>query len=253
MLSTVINDLQQRLKINNIGGLNERNTDRNFIAPILEELGWNLSNFEDVLMDYSIKDLEQGSDIYYGLFDTGTPILLIEVRPLYSDLSNTQAFSHVFKTAKASPAKYLAVCNGVDWVIYNTDKTDDTALILKFSIIDSNVEDKLSLLSKSSIKSCLIDRYVDENPQNLSVKLVETKSRGYKVTDETHANINRLKNRIMNSRDVKDQEITTSLIVETTMRVLLESIEFFNSNEIANEFILKKRIEETFKKRFRAG
>ncbi len=227
-------------------GLNERNTDRAFVSPVLESIGWNLSNLNEVVADYKPMGLKQGSDISYALFAQLLPILLVDIRPLYSDLS--QLPPKISATAKASPSNYLVSTNGVQWNLYNVE--GNPVLKLAIDIRDSDAHDKLQLISKENIISGLLEKFIIELPvPNNSVDEIVLKNRGYKVSDKTHDALNKLRIKIMTSRSVKDQEITNSMIVELLLDLFLENSQMnFSYVEISNQTILRQRIQESLRK-----
>jgi hypothetical protein len=245
MTRDVLTTVCATLKATNTG-LNERNTDRAFISPILESIGWNLSNLNEVVADYKPMGLKQGSEISYAMFAQLLPILLVDIRPLYSDMS--QLPPKISATAKASPAKYLASTNGVFWNLYNVEGTPVLKLVI--DIRDNDAQDKLQLLSKENIVSGLLENFINELPvANNSVDVIVLKNRGYKVSDKTHDGLNKLRIKIMTSRSVKDQEITNSMMVELLLDLFLENSQTnFNYMEISNQTILKQRIQECLRK-----
>ncbi|MDD3363392.1 MAG: hypothetical protein PHZ03_00265 [Syntrophomonas sp.] len=245
MIRETLITLSATLKAANTG-LNERNTDRAFVSPVLESIGWNLSNLSEVVADYKPMGLKQGSEISYALFAQLLPILLVDIRPLYSDLS--QVLPKISATAKASPSKYLVSTNGVQWNLYNIE--GNPVLKMTIDIRDNDAQDKLQLMSKESIISGLLEKYINELPvPNISVDEIVLKNRGYKVSDKTHDALNKLRIKIMTSRSVKDQEITNSMIVELLLDLFLEnSPTNFSHMEISNQTILRQRIQECLRK-----
>lgn len=253
MLRETLDIIKKRLQSTNLSGFNERNTDRVFVSPVLEALGWDLSRLDEVLAAYSIKGLEDGTEISYAFFAENSTLLLVEIRPLFSDLSRVSSFARAFVTARESPARFLVVTNGVNWNIYDVSANlEHASLIIQIDIRKSSAEESITLLTRSNIRQGGLDKYITENPyidsKNNRDKLL--KNRGYRVSDFCHDSVNRLRTQIMTNRDVKDQDITNSAIVENILQVFFESAELFNYNEISNEVILKMRIEEAFHRNF---
>jgi hypothetical protein len=252
-LKETLTTIRSQLQTNSLGGLDERKTDRYFISTVLGALGWNLSNFNETILDYSVKDLEQGAEIYYALCYNNEPLLLVDIRPLYSDLTNKNAITKTLRTAQYSPAKYLAISNGVEWRLFSI-QPGGTQLELVVNVNEEDAEEKLSLLSKDAINSGLLEAYfnehsVEEEQENEKTK---TKNRGYQIIDPTHNGINELRKKIVNNRSVKDQEISNSLIVETILSVFLETSQGFLFEDISNSVVLKRRIVDSFKKYFKS-
>jgi len=249
-LKEALDSIRSQLQMN-LGGLDERKTDRYFVSTILEELGWDLANLNETVMDYAVKGLEQATEIYYALYSQNVLLLLVDIRPLYSDLTNLNSFTKTFRTAQHSPAKYLALSNGVEWRLFSVTP-EETSLVMVVSVNDEGAEEKLLLLSKEAILDGRLTNY-------LSNHLVEEKAadderkprnRGYQITDATHNGINSLRKKIVNNRSVKDQEISNSLIVETVLSVFLETADGFAYEDISNAVVLKKKVIDSFKKYF---
>jgi predicted type IV restriction endonuclease len=170
----------------------------------------------------------------------------VDVKPLYSDLSNTSAFAKAFKTAQHSGAQYLVISNGVEWVVFSLG--DQVTLAMSIDIRLETAASRLAMLTRDAVENSVLQNYLQENQvQDLSVKEIP-KNRGYKISDSTHNTLNQLRSKIVANRTVKDQEISNSLIVESLLKVFLDSMEVLNYHDISNEVILKKRIVESLKK-----
>lgn len=248
MLSNVLLNLQSALSSDSIKGLDERNTERVFVAPILTALGWDLFNIEETFTGYS-PESPQGPDISYAFFDNQKPLLLVEIRPLYSDIFDRKVSGKALKIAGKTPAKALAITNGVRWGIFVLEGENE--LVAVTSIMEASAPEVLTMLTRDNIKSGQLNEYAQKNPLvEIPITYSETKARGYKVTDKTHKHLVQLKNKIMTSRKVKDQDISHSNIVETLMEVFYDTLDYFDYSEISNNIILKKHIEDAFRKRF---
>lgn len=215
-----------------------------------------MANFDEVWADYTIEGLENSQAVSYALTIQNRAVMLIEIRPLYSDISNPSVFSKIFVTAKASPASYLAITNGVQWLIYDVEDSADKANnLFPIDIREKTAAERLSLFNKQALRDGSLKQYAVTIPEVERVvpdrSRSNYKSRGYKVSDETHKGISHLRQEIMTSRSVKDQEISNSLLVELVLETFLDSKTFMDTKEISNEVILKKRIEETLEKRFK--
>ncbi|MDD4549673.1 MAG: hypothetical protein PHT79_07955 [Syntrophomonadaceae bacterium] len=248
MLNEVLSRLQKVLNSDNIKGLDERNTERVFVAPILTAIGWNLFNIEETYTGYS-PGSPQGPDVSYAFFDEQKPLLLVEIRPLYSDIFDKKITAKALKIAGKTPAKALAITNGVKWGIFILE--EENKLVAVTSIFEETAAEMLAMLTRDNIKNGQLDEYALKNPPTeIPATYPEIKARGYKVTDKTHKNLIQVKNKIMTSRKVKDQDISHSNIVETLLEVFYDTLDNFDYSEISNNIILKKHMEEAFRKRF---
>lgn len=250
-MKETLNTIISQLQTNNLGGLDERKTDRYFISTVLVTLGWDLANLNETILDYSIKELDQGTEIYYALYSQQMPLLLVDIRPLYSDLTNINSFTKTFRTAQHSPAKYLAISNGVEWRLFSME-AEGTVLVMVVNVNDADAEEKLLLLSKEAILDGQLANYITDHSveEEALDEKAKTRNRGYQITNSTHNGINSLRKKIVNNRSVKDQEISNSLIVETILSVFLETSDGFIYEDISNSVVLKRRIIDAFKKYF---
>lgn len=243
MLQEIIEAINLRLQSNNIQGLNVRNTDRVFVSPILDVIGWNMTNLNDVMADYDPK-VKQGAMITYALCSNNKPLLLVEVLPLFSDISKKKSYNKVLTTFKNSDAKYLCITNGIEWLVYDKN----TIPLLYVDVRSDSADTKFRLLQKTSLQNGLLEEYAQNNPikENEIFKRKELVARGYKLSEETHKGLNELKKKINAYRGVKDQEISVSILMEYILEEFLNRIDRFNYKDISNEAILKKRIKEVF-------
>ncbi len=254
-MERILAGLRDKLKQHTLAGLSERNTDRVFVSPLLEALGYDLANLNETIADYHLKDVENGSEISYAFFNRQRLIMLLEIRPLYSDLSSLKNMAKVLATAEASGAPILVLCNGVEWLIYDIcGKTADPELVARIDVREEYAARYLEDMKMSRLSANGLERMKDScrtlTENGSEVQYGQVKNRGYKISELCHASVNRLKTQIMTQRDVKDQEITNSLIVENLIRVFIEGVDKFNFYDISNEKILKKRIEESLQRRF---
>lgn len=243
LLNETLQNIRLRLQVNNIQAVNVRNTERVFVAPVLQAIGWNIFNLNDVVAEYDV-GIKQSSIITYALCNVNRPLFLVEVLPLFSDVTNKRAYAKVLKTLQLSDADYLAITNGVHWVIYNKD----LKAILYIDINLDEADTKLNLLSKGSLKEGILEEYILSNPIDKEevFSRKELKARGYRLTDNTHKRLNELRRKITAYRQIKYQDISVSLIMECVLDEFLNNLDRFDYNEIPNETILKARIKKVF-------
>jgi len=241
MLEETLQSISARLQISPNQVLNARDTERAFVTPILQAIGWNQTNLSDVIVGYS--GVDQGSVVTYALCD-GQPMLLVDVLPLYSALSQTRKTNKVVTTFKGSPAEYLALANGANWAVYNKQME----LILYINVRSKEAKEQLLLLQKSALRDGLLKEYAAQNKidKNDVFGKQELKARGYKLSEHTHVKLAHLKKIITANRELKTQDISVSLIIEAVLEEFIDRLDHFNYKEIPNETVLKKRVKEVF-------
>jgi len=220
---------------------NKESTGAAFVEPFLQAIGWNIYDYSQFRLNYKCNDIKNSSRIGYSLWLDFEPVFLIETVPLYSRWPIKKPI--VIRTAKASPAQYLAITNGIEWDIYDVNK-DNAEIVFKFSLYDDDAFEKYSLLSYESITSGRFNKYVLKNP------LIKERPDWavHRVTKRTHANINELKMKINCFRiDARHNEgINNNQIIETVLRAFIENSDNFDYHEIPNIEILKARVMEMF-------
>ncbi len=245
LLNETLQNIRTRLQLNNIQGVNVRNTDRVFVAPILQAIGWNMTNLNDVVAEYSVVEAKNSSVVTYALCSNSTPLLLVEVLPLFSDVTNKKLYNKVITAFKNSKAEYLSITNGVQWLLYNKG----LQAVLYIDLKNEESTNKLGLLQKTSIQEGVLENYFTNNPldEEMLFKTRQLKARGYRLSEETHRELNELKKQINATREVKTEDISVSLLMECILKEFLNNLDKFNHKEITNEVILQKKIKEVFK------
>lgn len=256
MLNEVLSTLQTQLQLNNIEGIDAENTDEAFVRPILQAVGWDFANLGESRKGYSVKGLKKGVKVTRALLYQGAPLLLIEVKSLYSDITNYSSFNRVYATATNSQAQYLIITNGVDWHIYTIEelkeKDNKPSLIIN---VKEGKSTEFELLSKTNIKAGMLAQYIKEHAdlnriQNLDKDNI-VKSRGYKVKDSTHKALNSFRSKeIMTNREVKGEDITNGMIVEELILIFLECAKNYSFENTANRVLLNRKIKDCYKKYF---
>jgi hypothetical protein len=241
MITDVLANIRNRLIQNEIVRMDEDNVGMSLILPVIKAIGWDPFNNEEVLSRYMVPGLFNDVSVNYALICNTKLLALIKARPLYSDLSKTTYFGKIFITAKKSDAKYLIICNGVDWHIYQANQNKEA---IKINLWDSEAANKLMLLSKSNIENGLLEEYYLKNSSDIRTNNTKRTSRGYKVTDETHATLTSLRVRINSSRINRDGGITNSMIIERLLNILFSCSENFDWNDIHNERFLENKLRQ---------
>lgn len=245
MITNVLDSIRNRLTQNEIVRMDEDNVGMSLILPVVKAIGWDPFNNKEVQSRYMVPGLFNDVSVNYALIYNTKLLALIKARPLYSDLKKTKYFGKIFITAKRSGAKYLIICNGVDWHIYRADQDKEA---VKINIWDSEAANKLMLLSKSNIENGLLEEYYLKNSSDIGTNSTMKTSRGYKVTDETHAKLSTFRVKINSSRINRDGGITNSMIVERLLNILFSCSENFDWHDIHNERILEIKLCQCLRK-----
>lgn len=104
----------ERLSAQAGGRLNESDTKRLLVEPLLEALGWDVRSFDDLRMEYAVA----GSRVDYALLLSGKPVLFVEAKPLGSNLDDERWISQTINYANSVGVEWCVLTNGVDYGIY---------------------------------------------------------------------------------------------------------------------------------------
>src|SRR5512136_1355778 len=132
--------------------LNELNTRVTLIEPILDALGWDLRNVDEVNREYRRKPTANPVD--FALLLLGAPRLFIEAKALGLDLHDDRWTVQVLSYAAMSGVEWCVLTNGDEYRLYNAHAPVDVdgKLFRRFRISDPAQHDytiaTLQLLSK---------------------------------------------------------------------------------------------------------
>ena len=107
-LRAKIDDLRHR-------SLKETSTRQIIIDPILEALGWNIQNPDEVDLEFPTVD---GKSADYALKVEGKPVLFVEAKALDDRLEDIKAVTQVVDYATNNGTRWCALTNGLRWRVY---------------------------------------------------------------------------------------------------------------------------------------
>jgi hypothetical protein len=140
--------------------MSEKDTISTLIEPLLEILGWDVRNLDEVQREYSIPKGEKTEHADIALKVNNKPVIFIEAKSVNTDLRDSLAEQPI-GYANMGGVNWCILTNGKEWRLYNAFwrvKGIDQKMFLKFSIneLTENIE-KLLLLSKESVASGRLD------------------------------------------------------------------------------------------------
>ncbi|GAA0431735.1 hypothetical protein Aca07nite_18590 [Actinoplanes capillaceus] len=139
--------------------LGEQNTKASLISPIIEALGWDLRDPDEVSHEYRRKGTDNPVD--YALLLLHTPRLFIEAKGLGENLDVPRWANQTIAYATAAGVEWVALTDGMQWRIYNAHAPVpiEQKLFRAVRIDDpERAVELLSLLSKDNMR----DRRIDE-------------------------------------------------------------------------------------------
>lgn len=151
----------------------EQNTKAVLIDPIIEALGWDLRNLEEVVREYRAEPKDNPVD--YALLLRRSPVLFIEAKDLGRNLADRRWASQVMGYATVVGVEWCVLTDGDEYRIYNAHAPVDVEekLFRTVHISDEETEEHtvetLLLLSKEKLAAntpnelwhaCFVDRQV---------------------------------------------------------------------------------------------
>lgn len=174
LVSNVARAREQIEKMRERGArIGEQNTKAVLIEPIIEALGWDLRDLEQVIREY--RSNSQDNPVDYALLLRRSPLLFIEAKDLGSDLSDRRWLGQIMGYATVVGVEWCLLTDGDNYHIYNAHAPVDVGekLFRAVSISDRNNEEALIgtllLLSKEKLaadelkelwEACFVDSQV---------------------------------------------------------------------------------------------
>jgi len=98
-------------------GLKETPTRTIVIDPLLEALGWDVRDPDEVQLEYPTVD---GKSVDYGLKLNRKCVLLVEAKPFDDPLTDVKAITQVVNYANSGGIVWCILTNGLTWKVYRS-------------------------------------------------------------------------------------------------------------------------------------
>jgi len=116
-LRETILEIRQKLPTLRAQGLKETPTRTIIIDPLLEALGWDVRDPQEVELEYLTVD---GKSVDYALKLNNRPVLLVEAKPLDASLEDRKAIGQVVAYAANDGIPWCVLTNGVVWRVFRS-------------------------------------------------------------------------------------------------------------------------------------
>jgi len=138
------------------GKIGEQDTKRVLITPLLQALGWNVLDVEEVRNEY--RHRSQDNPVDYALFMMRTPALFVEAKSLGKNLEDRRWISQTIGYAATMGVEWCVLTNGDEYRLYNAHAPVDADEKL-FRVVKISEErehhyavETLDLLSKQDLQ-----------------------------------------------------------------------------------------------------
>jgi predicted transport protein len=116
-LVEAIQSIRSRIESLRKHALKETPTRTILIDPLLEALGWDVRDPDEVQMEYPTVD---GKSVDYALKINRKPVLLVEAKALDDPLNDVKAITQVVGYAANDGIVWCALTNGLKWKVYRS-------------------------------------------------------------------------------------------------------------------------------------
>lgn len=142
-LIQAIRAIQQKLPTLRRQGLKETPTRTIIIDPLLEALGWDVRDPDEVELEYPTVD---GKSVDYALKLNKNPVMLVEAKALGDSLEDVKAVTQVVGYAANNGIVWCILTNGVLWRVYRSVEKCPAPEKLMFEVnIDPDAPGALSV------------------------------------------------------------------------------------------------------------
>ena len=159
-----IEEIKERYQKYKERALNEASTRMVFINPLLECLGWDTSNLDEVEPEYSTIDKKE---VDYACKVDNKPVLLIEAKSLNSTLDDPKGITQIIGYAASEGVNWCVLSNGIVYKVYSSTEKIEATKKLLFEVDLLRLEpklaaEKLNNISKNFITNGMLDELSEQ-------------------------------------------------------------------------------------------
>jgi hypothetical protein len=166
--------------------LGEENTKGSLIEPILEALGWDIRDPDEVHREFKANTRDNPVD--YALTLLRKPRLLVEAKPLGEPLSDRKWIGQILGYASVAGVEWCVLTDGNEYRFYNTTVPLDAEekLFFQMSLTDCDEGEaarRLKLVSRSDMADSVLEalwkaHYVDRRVKAALQELLTGREKG---------------------------------------------------------------------------
>lgn len=164
----------------------ETQTKESFINPMISALGWDVTDFDEVKLEY--KHTKKATPVDYALLIDMTPKLYIEAKQIGANLDDYKWIAQILTYSTMAGVKWSLLTDGNHYKLYNTtaEAKLEEKLFYEWRMKDlneknvDNIVNFLNLLTKEKLKDDEIDiawnnHFEVNKVKNTLRKLIEDK------------------------------------------------------------------------------
>lgn len=161
------------------GRVNESNTIRALVTPMISALGWKIDDLDEVQSEY--RHVPADNPVDYALFLNGSPSLFVEAKALDEKLDDRKWIIQTLNYANNCNVEWAVLTNGAEWRVYNVHAKAEAEnkLFYTVDICGSDPREAARRLSMLAKQSMAPRRALDQAWQEAAVdramrKVIET-------------------------------------------------------------------------------
>lgn len=118
-LRDVVRDVISKIRRYQDRNIGEQNTKASLIEPVLEALGWDVRDPDEVFREFKAKSVD--SPVDYALTILRKPRLFVEAKGLGETLTNRKWVSQVLSYATIAGVEWCVLSDGDEYRFYNAN------------------------------------------------------------------------------------------------------------------------------------
>ncbi len=142
-----------RQKLRECDSLNEATTKTAFIQPIIDALGWDLTDPSEVTLEFKLSAGHNPVD--FALLLHGKPVLFIEAKAWGTPLDGAKIAQQITSYAVQAGVQWIVITDGNEYRVYNTHAAvpleEKLLRTARITDEDQGIQTLLGYLSKQSI------------------------------------------------------------------------------------------------------
>lgn len=159
-LQQIIRNITARIRKFRDRGLGEQNTKASLVEPVLEALGWDIRDPDEVHREY--KPMSRDNPVDYALKILRKARLFVEAKGLGESLAHRKWIAQVLGYATVAGVEWCVLTDGDEYRFYNATAPVDADEKLFFSIrVSENSEEEilatLDLISRENMEGNILD------------------------------------------------------------------------------------------------
>lgn len=181
-LREVVRDVISKIRRYQDRNMGEQNTKASLIEPVLEALGWDVRDPDEVFREFKAKSVD--SPVDYALTILRKPRLFVEAKGLGETLTNRKWVSQVLSYATIAGVEWCVLSDGDEYRFYNANAPLDAEekLFWRVKLTEGDEAEMLktlTLISRSNMEENLLDvlwnaHYVDRRVKHTLQELFST-------------------------------------------------------------------------------